>query len=74
MSEQDAARAFDRFWRSDEARSGGAGGTGLGLSIAKWIVDAHDGTIEVLSSEGVGTRFTVSFPASSSTKSDSAAG
>ena len=73
MSEQDAARAFDRFWRSDEARSGGAGGTGLGLSIAKWIVDAHDGTIEVLSSEGVGTRFTVSFPASSSTKSDSAA-
>lgn len=63
MSEQDAAHAFERFWRSDEARSGTAEGTGLGLSIAKWIVDAHEGTIDVLSVEGVGTRFTVRFPA-----------
>lgn len=63
MSGEDAAHVFERFWRSDEARSGAAEGTGLGLSIAKWIVDAHEGHIDVLSVEGVGTRFTVRFPA-----------
>lgn len=63
MSAQDASHVFERFWRSDEARSGGVEGTGLGLSIAKWIVDAHEGHIDVLSVEGVGTRFTVRFPA-----------
>lgn len=63
MSAEDERRAFDRFWRSDEARGGGADGSGLGLSIAKWIVDAHGGRIDVLSVQGVGTRFTVRFPA-----------
>ena len=61
MSSADAAHVFERFWRSDEARGGSAAGTGLGLSIAKWIVDAHGGQIDVLSLEGVGTRFTVRF-------------
>ena len=62
MAEQDAAHIFERFYRSDAARDRRSGGTGLGLSIAKWIVDAHGGSIEVLSREGVGTRFTVWFP------------
>lgn len=61
MSREDSAHAFERFWRSDEARNGDTGGTGLGLSIAKWIVDAHEGRIEVLSVEDVGTRFCVWF-------------
>ena len=61
MSNEDAAHAFERFWRSDDARGGSVSGTGLGLAIAKWIVDAHGGRIEVLSVEGVGTRFTVRF-------------
>lgn len=68
MSAVDERHAFERFWRSDEARGGAAEGSGLGLSIAKWIVDAHDGRVDVLSAEGVGTRFTVWFPASSGTQ------
>ena len=64
MSEEDVAHVFERFYRSEGARAESAEGSGLGLSIAKWIVDAHNGTIEVLSREGVGTRFTLTFPRS----------
>ncbi|MCM1288736.1 MAG: HAMP domain-containing histidine kinase [Clostridium sp.] len=62
MSGDDVVHIFERFFRSDEARNGETGGSGLGLSIAKWIVDAHDGTIDVLSRTDIGTRFTVAFP------------
>lgn len=62
MKPADAEHVFERFWRSDTARGSNKDGSGLGLSIAKWIVDAHGGTIKVISYEGVGTRFTVSLP------------
>ena len=65
MTESDVRHIFERFYRADEARNEKADGSGLGLSIAKWIVDAHEGSIEVVSHEGVGTRFTVRFPAKS---------
>lgn len=55
----DVRLVFDRFYRTDPARGRNSGGTGLGLAIAKWIAQSHDGHIEILSREGIGTRFTL---------------
>jgi len=62
MSAEDVAHAFDRFYRADSVRNSKTGGTGLGLSIAKWIVDKHQGYYDIISREGLGTRFSVVFP------------
>ena len=53
---------FDRFYRTDEARSRESGGTGLGLSIVKAICSAHGGAAYVESIEGKGSIFRVEFP------------
>lgn len=62
MGESDVIHVFERFYRSDEARSSKTGGTGLGLSIAKWIVDKHKGHFDILSRKDLGTRITVFLP------------
>ena len=62
------SRIFDRFYRVDQARSR-EDGNGLGLAIAKWIVEAHNASIEVSSTLGVGTIFTISFPVELATSS-----
>ena len=56
---------FKRCYRVDSARTRASGGFGLGLAIAKTIIVAHNGTITVESTIGVGTIFTVNLPASS---------
>jgi signal transduction histidine kinase len=59
---EDQARVFDRFYRVDKARWRESGGAGLGLSIAKWAVDAHGGSIEILSKPGEGCAFRLALP------------
>jgi two-component system OmpR family sensor kinase/two-component system sensor histidine kinase BaeS len=64
LTAKQQASVFDRFWRSDAARSRERGGSGLGLAIAKGIVFAHDGTIGVDSEPGQGATFWFSLPVS----------
>jgi signal transduction histidine kinase len=62
----DAARVFERFYRSDAARSSKDGGTGLGLAIARWIVDLHGGDIRVEGKSPHGCRMVVELPRAAS--------
>lgn len=67
-------RVFERFYRVDKARARATGGTGLGLSIVRHVVMNHGGEVMLDTREGVGTTFTLRFPASApAAAADSAA-
>lgn len=57
IDESERNRIFERFYRTDKGRSREQGGSGLGLAIVKHIIEAHDQTINVRSTPGVGTTF-----------------
>lgn len=61
IAASDLPHIFERFYRADKSRSK-ADGYGLGLSIVKKIITAHNGTIEVTSTLGKMTTFTLTFP------------
>ena len=61
MNPEQVPHIFDRFYRADESR-GVTAGTGLGLAIGKWILDEHQGSVEVTTEEGKGSTFTIWLP------------
>ena len=62
ISPEDLPHVFDRFYRADKARTGGAGGHGLGLAIARAIAEEHGGTLTASSTQAEGTVFTATLP------------
>ena len=62
ISDEDAKRIFDRFYRVDLSRTKATGGTGLGLAIVKRIVEIHNGKIEVDSKMNEGTEISIVLP------------
>jgi two-component system, OmpR family, sensor kinase len=62
MSQQDASRVFERFYRTDASRARASGGTGLGLSIVDSLVRAHGGAVGVTTTPGEGCCFRVTLP------------
>ncbi len=62
IPKEDAGRIFERFYKSDRARTRGRGGTGLGLAISRHIVQVHNGRIWVKSKEQKGSSFYFTLP------------
>jgi len=65
IPDEDQDRVFERFFRTDPARSRHTGGSGLGLSIVKHVVQNHGGDVRVWSQPGHGSTFTIRLPEAS---------
>jgi two-component system OmpR family sensor kinase len=74
MSQWQAERAFERFYRADPARSPASGGSGLGLSIVAALVSAHGGRAEVDTAPGCGCAFHIWLPLAAEEPEGSATG
>ncbi len=62
IAKENLEKIFERFWRADDARQYNDDGSGLGLSITQSIVQSHSGSINVTSTLGSGSCFTVNLP------------
>jgi two-component system OmpR family sensor kinase len=62
LTEEQAARAFERFYRADSSRARASGGVGLGLSIVVAVTEAHGGTAEVRATPRGGATFVITLP------------
>jgi two-component system OmpR family sensor kinase len=62
LAEDDATRAFERFYRADPSRARDRGGTGLGLAVVATLVEAHGGRVELDTRPGAGATFHVHLP------------
>jgi two-component system sensor histidine kinase BaeS len=62
ISPEALPKVFDRFYRSDPARSRDSGGTGLGLAIMRQIVFLHGGDVKIESQVGAGTTVSLTLP------------
>ena len=62
ISAKDMPHIFERFYRAQASEFRERGGSGLGLSVARWVIEAHRGTITVRSTGGTGTEVVVELP------------
>jgi two-component system OmpR family sensor kinase len=62
LTEEQAARVFERFYRADDSRARANGGAGLGLSIVAAVAEAHGGTAEARPTPGGGATFVITLP------------
>jgi two-component system OmpR family sensor kinase len=62
LTDEQASRVFERFYRADSSRARASGGAGLGLSIVSAVVEAHGGTAEVRPTPGGGATFVIALP------------
>ena len=68
IPEESIDRVFERFYRTDEARSTDEGGSGLGLAIARWVVDLHGGRIRAERRDPHGCRMVIELPPSAAAR------
>lgn len=62
IPDSELSKVFERFYRVDKSRSRERGGSGIGLTIVKKLVEAHDGSIRIESTVGIGTMVVISIP------------
>ena len=62
LTQEQATRVFERFYRADQARGRRTGGSGLGLAIVQALIVAHGGTVSLDTAPGQGATFRITLP------------